>query len=84
MVVSKTGSAEVPTDPMPPKLLTFIIMLKPKSEWKTNKGLNKEQWTGSNDDWKTGSDNSASSLKHRKPIQMRFNELMTGVKRMWL
>lgn len=35
MVVGKTGSAEVPTDPMPPEATDMIIVLKPQSEWKT-------------------------------------------------
>ena len=34
-VVGKTGSAEVPTDPMPPEATDLIIVLKDKSEWTT-------------------------------------------------
>lgn len=37
MVVGKTGSAEVPTDPMPPEATDMIIVLKPQKEWKTKK-----------------------------------------------
>lgn len=37
MVVGKTGSAEVPTDPMPPEVTDIIIILKPQSEWKEQK-----------------------------------------------
>ncbi|HRB19249.1 MAG TPA: efflux RND transporter permease subunit, partial [Chitinophagales bacterium] len=37
MVVGKTGSAEVPTDPMPPEASDIMIILKPKSAWKNNK-----------------------------------------------
>ena len=33
-VVGKTGSAEVPTDPMPPEATDLIVTLKPKKEWK--------------------------------------------------
>ena len=40
MVVGKTGSAEVPTDPMPPEATDLIIALKPKSEWTTTKDYN--------------------------------------------
>jgi heavy metal efflux system protein len=40
MVVGKTGSAEVPTDPMPPEATDLIIVLKPKNEWK-----NKESYS---------------------------------------
>ena len=35
MVVGKTGSAEVPTDPMPPEATDLIIMLKQSDEWTT-------------------------------------------------
>jgi len=76
MVVGKTGSAEVPTDPMPPEASDLIIMLKPKSEWKT-----------------TNDYNELAAMMIEKlevipsvffeasqPIQMRFNELMTGVR----
>ncbi|MDX2047696.1 MAG: CusA/CzcA family heavy metal efflux RND transporter [Chitinophagaceae bacterium] len=76
MVVGKTGSAEVPTDPMPPEASDLIIVLKPKSEWKTTKDYNE----------------LAAMIMEKlevipgvffeisQPIQMRFNELMTGVR----
>jgi len=76
MVVGKTGSAEVPTDPMPPEASDLIIMLKPKSEWKTTKDYNElaammieklEVIPG-------------VFFEASQPIQMRFNELMTGVR----
>jgi cobalt-zinc-cadmium resistance protein CzcA len=75
-VVGKTGSAEVPTDPMPPEASDLIIVLKDKSEWTT-----------------THDDNELAKMMMEKleaipgvffeanqPIQMRFNELMTGVR----
>ena len=76
MVVGKTGSAEVPTDPMPPEATDLIITLKPKSEWTTSKDYNQ----------------LAAMMMEKlevipgvffeasQPIQMRFNELMTGVR----
>ncbi len=76
MVVGKTGSAEVPTDPMPPEASDLVIMLKPKSEWTTTKDYNKlaaimleklEVIPG-------------VFFEASQPIQMRFNELMTGVR----
>jgi cobalt-zinc-cadmium resistance protein CzcA len=76
MVVGKTGSAEVPTDPMPPEASDLIIMLKPKSEWKTTNDYNElaammieklEVIPG-------------VFFEASQPIQMRFNELMTGVR----
>ena len=75
-VVGKTGSAEVPTDPMPPEATDLIIVLKPKKEWKTTKDYNEL------------AERIEEKLKvipgvffeYNQPIQMRFNELMTGVR----
>jgi len=76
MVVGKTGSAEVPTDPMPPEASDLIIVLKPKSQWTTTKDYNElatlmleklEVIPG-------------VFFEASQPIQMRFNELMTGVR----
>jgi len=75
-VIAKTGSAEVPTDPMPPEATDMIIILKDKSEWTTT-----------NDFWELA-DTIMRALQEvpgvffeiNQPIQMRFNELMTGVR----
>ena len=37
MVIGKTGSAEVPTDPMPLETTDLIIVLKPQDEWKSGR-----------------------------------------------
>lgn len=75
-VIGRTGSAEVPTDPMPPEATDLIIVLKDKKEWTTTKDFNE----------------LASMIEEKleaipgvffeanQPIQMRFNELMTGVR----
>ncbi len=76
MVVGKTGSAEVPTDPMPPETSDLVIILKPKNEWKEKKS------------YKELADEILEKLETipgiffeaNQPIQMRFNELMTGVR----
>ena len=76
MVVGKTGSAEVPTDPMPPEASDIMIILKPKSAWKNNKS------------YEELGDEMMEKLEvipgvffeKNQPIQMRFNELMTGVR----
>ncbi|MFN0081920.1 MAG: CusA/CzcA family heavy metal efflux RND transporter, partial [Ferruginibacter sp.] len=76
MVVGKTGSAEVPTDPMPPEATDLIITLKPKSEWKTTKDYNElAEMIMEKLEVIPGVFFEAS-----QPIQMRFNELMTGVR----
>ena len=77
MVVGKTGSAEVPTDPMPPEATDLIITLKPKSKWITTKNYTElaEMMMAKLEAAIPGVFFEAS-----QPIQMRFNELMTGVR----
>ncbi|HEY9046496.1 MAG TPA: CusA/CzcA family heavy metal efflux RND transporter [Ohtaekwangia sp.] len=76
-VISKIGSAEIPTDPMPIEAADLMVVMKDKSEWETastkDEMIEKMQealreqvpgvWFG---------------FQH--PIQMRFNELMTGAR----
>ncbi len=76
LVVGKTGSAEVPTDPMPPEATDLIIVLKPKSEWKEKKSYQEL----SNEILEKLSDIPGIFFEANQPIQMRFNELMTGVR----
>jgi cobalt-zinc-cadmium resistance protein CzcA len=76
MVVGKTGSAEVPTDPMPPEASDIIIKLKPKSQWTTTHDYNElAELMMEKLEVIPGVFFEAS-----QPIQMRFNELMTGVR----
>ncbi|MEJ1238727.1 CusA/CzcA family heavy metal efflux RND transporter [Chryseolinea sp. T2] len=75
-VVGKIGSSEIPTDPMPIEACDVIVILKDKSQWK--KASNREELA----------DKMAEALEllpgvtfsFQQPIQMRFNELMTGVR----
>ena len=76
MVVGKTGSAEVPTDPMPPEATDMMVILHPKKDWKENKSYEK-----------LGEEISEELeaipgvfFEKNQPIQMRFNELMTGIR----
>jgi cobalt-zinc-cadmium resistance protein CzcA len=75
-VVCKTGSAEVPTDPMPVEATDMIITLKEKKDWVTTNNyfelshLIEEKL----------SIISGVFIEANQPIQMRFNELMTGVR----
>ena len=76
MVVAKIGSAEIPTDPMPIEAADLIILLKDKKEWtsaKTKEELMKKME-------KALEDIPGASTEFSQPIQMRFNELMTGVR----
>ncbi|MDO4692724.1 MAG: CusA/CzcA family heavy metal efflux RND transporter [Porphyromonadaceae bacterium] len=77
MVVGKTGSAEVPTDPMPPEATDLMVILHNKKDWP---------------DPDKSYDQLADEINHalavipgvffekNQPIQMRFNELMTGIR----
>jgi len=75
-VVSKIGVAEIPTDPMPMDLADMFIILKPKSEWKTFETkselieMMKEKLA-----YLPG-----VMYEFSQPLEMRFNELMTGVR----
>ena len=76
-VIGKTGSAEVPTDPMPPEATDLIIVLKDKKEWTTTKDFDMlaQMMLEKLEEAIPGVFFEAS-----QPIQMRFNELMTGVR----
>lgn len=76
MVVGKTGSAEVPTDPMPPEATDLIVVLKPQKEWKS-----KKSYTELADEISEKLETIPGVFfEKNQPIQMRFNELMTGIR----
>ena len=76
MVVGKTGSAEVPTDPMPPEATDMMIILKPQNEWKRD--VSYDQLADEiNEKLETI---PGVFFEKNQPIQMRFNELMTGIR----
>jgi cobalt-zinc-cadmium resistance protein CzcA len=75
-VVSRIGAAEVPTDPMSMEESDVIIKLKPKSEWVTAES--KDELAGK---FKTAlSEIPGIEYEFTQPIEMRFNELITGVR----
>jgi heavy metal efflux system protein len=75
-IVSRIGAAEVPTDPMSMEEIDMIIKLKPKDEWKTAKS--KEDLA---DNFKEAlSVIPGIEYEFTQPIEMRFNELITGVR----
>lgn len=76
MVVGKTGTAEVPTDPMPPEATDLMVILKPQSEWKSARSYD-ELAEAINEKLKLI---PGVYFEKNQPIQMRFNELMTGVR----
>jgi heavy metal efflux system protein len=75
-VVGKVGSSEIPTDPMPIEACDLMILLKDKSDWKKAEG--REELI----------EKMSTALEavpgvtfgFQQPIQMRFNELISGVR----
>ncbi len=75
-VVTKIGSGEVPTDPMPMEASDMMVILKPKKEWTSAKTFNELAE-------KMGNALQAVpgiTAGFQYPVQMRFNELMTGAR----
>lgn len=75
-IVTKIGSGEVPTDPMPMEASDLMVILKPKEEWTSAKTFNELAD-------KMGATMSAVpgiTTGFQFPVQMRFNELMTGAR----
>ena len=76
-VFAKLGTAEVASDPMPPNVADTFVILKPKDEW-PDPGKSPQELI----------DNIRSSLdklvgnkfEWTQPIEMRFNELISGVR----
>ncbi|WP_353719772.1 CusA/CzcA family heavy metal efflux RND transporter [Dyadobacter sp. 676] len=76
-IVSRIGSAEIPTDPMPIEGGDMIIVLKDKSEW-TSAGSFSELATKMAATAQEVVPGVTTGFQY--PVQMRFNELMTGAK----
>ncbi len=73
-IVTKIGSGEIPTDPMPKESGDLIIVLKDKKEW-----TSANNWEDMANLMKAEMENIPGiGIEISQPIQMRFNELMTG------
>ncbi|MGF7025014.1 CusA/CzcA family heavy metal efflux RND transporter [Sphingobacterium sp. HSC-15S19] len=75
-VVNKIGSGEIPTDPMPIEAGDMMVVLKPKKEWTSAE--NREELIEKMQQSLAVIPNATFSFQ--QPIQMRFNELLTGAK----
>lgn len=73
-VVTKIGSGEIPTDPMPVEAADMMVILKPKSEWTSAKTFDELAEKMS----KALETVPGITTGFQFPVQMRFNELMTG------
>ncbi|MBL7914453.1 MAG: CusA/CzcA family heavy metal efflux RND transporter [Bacteroidia bacterium] len=76
MIVGRTGSAEVPTDPMPPEATDLMIILKQPDEWKRD--ITYEELA--QEIIEELEVIPGVFFEKSQPIQMRFNELMTGIR----
>ena len=76
MVIGKTGAGDVATDPMPPEASDLMVILKDKKEWKSKIGF----YELSNKMREQLSTIPGVIADPSQPIQMRFNELMTGIR----
>ena len=76
-IFAKIGTAEIATDPMPPSVADNFVILKPQSEWPEPKR--------SKDDLVKAMQEALEQIpgnnyEFTQPIQMRFNELISGVR----
>lgn len=76
MIVTKIGSAEIPTDPMPIEAGDMIIILKDRNEWTSAK--TKEELMAKMEEALEVIPGATTEFS--QPVQMRMNELMTGVR----
>lgn len=76
-VFSKIGTAEIATDPMPPSVADIFIIIKPQSEW-SGKYRNKEELIAAME--QAVLKVPGNNYEFTQPIQMRFNELISGVR----
>jgi len=76
-VFSKTGTAEMASDPMPPNVSDTFIILKPQDEW-PDKKLAKSALIQRLEE--ALSKVPGNNYEFTQPIQMRFNELISGVR----
>ena len=76
-VFSRTGTAEMATDPMTPNLTDTFIMLKDRVDW-PDPHLPKEQLVARIE--RAIADVPGAAYEFTQPIQMRFNELIAGVR----
>jgi heavy metal efflux system protein len=76
-VFARTGTAEIAADPMPPNLSDGYIMLKPAAQW-PDPGKPHEQLRQEIE--KVLSELPGNAYEFSQPIQLRFNELISGVR----
>ena len=76
-IVGRVGASEIPTDPMPIEMVDQMINMKDISEWKSAK--NREEMSEKMAAV-LAEELPGTSVEMTQPIQMRFNEMITGVR----
>ena len=74
---ARSGTAEIASDPMPPNISDAYIMLKPKDQWPDPKKPRDELIA---EVQKAAANVPGSNYELSQPIQLRFNELISGVR----
>ena len=74
---ARTGTAEIATDPMPPSVSDGYVMLKPRRAWRDP---SKPKAVLVAEVQKAADDIPGSQYEISQPIQLRFNELISGVR----
>ncbi len=76
-VFAKIGTADVATDPMPPSVADNYVILKPRDQW-PNPKRSKQDLVDAIE--KSVRELPGNNYEFTQPIQMRFNELISGVR----
>jgi cobalt-zinc-cadmium resistance protein CzcA len=76
-IFAKIGTAEIATDPMPPSVADNFVMLRPQSEWPDPKRSKAELVAAMQE---AVEQIPGNNYEFTQPIQMRFNELISGVR----
>jgi cobalt-zinc-cadmium resistance protein CzcA len=76
-VFSKLGTADIATDPMPPSVADTYVMLKPRATWTDSRRPTDDLVAQLDRELRTLPGNN---YEFTQPIQMRFNELIAGVR----
>jgi cobalt-zinc-cadmium resistance protein CzcA len=76
-VFARTGTAEIASDPMPPNISDGYIMLKPEAQWPEPKKSHDQLLAAIQ---ATVAQLPGNAYEFSQPIQLRFNELISGVR----
>jgi cobalt-zinc-cadmium resistance protein CzcA len=76
-VFARTGTAEIASDPMPPNISDGYVMLKPQSQWPSPKKTRGELLAAVQAE---AAKYPGNNYEFSQPIQLRFNELISGVR----